>query len=238
MAAAVGKSTVSGNGEAGSSATAPLSKKAKARARKKAAAARAAKEKAAEGGLDGGEGGGKEGAEPPPNRRVYIISVVVLTGKRSGLVVGTERAKEPPNGEALLRSLWNAMAYPLPSVRACHRVIVCVCLRGLRGMLAWLFHVRLLRPQRERYHSHGFPPSPARNYLEGSSVFAPRVQFRWGTFCFFPSHVYLLTSFACFHYLFFALLLPPFLYLCSRSAPRAGRPACSLRIERFSTLRP
>lgn len=237
MAAAVGKSTVSGNGEAGSSATAPLSKKAKARARKKAAAARAAKEKAAEGGLDGGEGGGKEGAEPPPNRRVYIISVVVLTGKRSGLVVGTERAKEPPNGETLLRSLWNAMAYPLPSVRACHRVIVCVC---LRGMLAWLVlftFVCCVRSERDTTRMDA-PRRPRATTSKARPSSPPRVQFCWGTFCFFPSHVYLLTSFACFHYLFFALLLPPFLYLCSRSAPRAGQPACSLRIERFSTLRP
>lgn len=64
----------------------------------------------------------------------------------------------------------------------CVRVIVSLC--ACVACVACPFHVRLLRPQRERYHSHGFPPSPARNYLEGSSVFAPPRSVLLGYFLF------------------------------------------------------
>ena len=44
------------------------------------------------------------------------MTVMVLTGEREGMVVGSEQTTEPPNGDAILNSLWSAMAFPLPTV--------------------------------------------------------------------------------------------------------------------------
>jgi len=47
-------------------------------------------------------------------RPLYVVMVAVLNGPRAGHVVASEQAVTRPDGEALLDTLWGAMAFPLP----------------------------------------------------------------------------------------------------------------------------
>jgi hypothetical protein len=58
-------------------------------------------------------GGGSSPSTRP--RPLYVVTVAVLTGPRAGEVVGCEQAVARPDGDALLDTLWGAMAFPLPA---------------------------------------------------------------------------------------------------------------------------
>jgi len=47
-------------------------------------------------------------------RPLYVVTVAVLNGPRAGHVVASEQAVTRPDGDALLDTLWGAMAFPLP----------------------------------------------------------------------------------------------------------------------------
>lgn len=52
---------------------------------------------------------------PARARPLYLVTVAVLNGPRAGEVVGCEQAVARPDGDALLDTLWGAMAFPLPA---------------------------------------------------------------------------------------------------------------------------
>jgi len=54
--------------------------------------------------------------DPRTGRHFYVVTVMVLTGVREGMVVGSEQCIDVPDGNTVLSALWNAMAFPMPMV--------------------------------------------------------------------------------------------------------------------------